>query len=87
MWLVRAYRDDDELAAEWRLSALSDRELERRFGFAPTKLGSTPLGPSELASLDDVLRSPVDSKLDYFLDFDADPQPSAREPSELRVSA
>lgn len=87
MWQIRAYRDDGELSAEWSLNALSDRELEQRLGFAPTKLGSTPLASTELASLADVLRSPVDTGLDYFLDFDADLRPLVQEPSELRASA
>lgn len=87
MWLVRAYRCDGELVAEQPLADLKRGDLERRLGFAPTKLGSTPLDPSQLASLADVLRAPVDAGLDHFLDFDAEPSPAASKASELRVSA
>lgn len=77
MWLVRAYRRDGELAAEQSLVDLKCGDLERRLGFAPTKLGSTPLDGSQLGSLADVLRAPVDAALDHFLDFDADRSPAA----------
>jgi hypothetical protein len=87
MWQIRAYRHDDEFAAEQLLVELKSADLERRLGFAPTRLGSTPLGPSELKGLSDLLRLPVDATLDYFLDFDADSQPRVPGRSELHMSA
>jgi hypothetical protein len=86
MWLVRAYRGDGELAAEQPLADLERRDLERRLGFAPTKLGSTPLDSSQLAALADILRDPVDAELDHFLDFDADPSRASSAPPEFEVS-
>jgi hypothetical protein len=73
MWLVRAYRGDGELAAEQPLDGLKRGDLERRLGFAPMKLGSTPLDSSQLAALADILREPTDAELDHFLDFDIAP--------------
>lgn len=87
MWLIRAYRDDDELALERSLGSLTESDLERRLGFVPSKLGSTPLDLPALAAVADILRSPIDAGLRCFLDFDADPQPASQEPSRLRMSA
>lgn len=87
MWIIRAYRDDDELAAEWSLGSVTDDELKRRLAFAPTKLGSTSLGTSEVVALADVSGTRPDPDLHYFLDFDADSQRAARGARELRMSA
>ncbi len=87
MWMIRAYRGDDELAVEQRLGGLTRRDLERRLGFVPTKLGSTELAASQLASVADIISTPIDARLHYFLDFDADPSPATSKASELRVSA
>ncbi len=86
-WTIRAYGDDDELAAERPLGALTAGELEGRLGFPPTKLGSTPLDPSSLAALADMLDAPVDARLHVFLEFDADPHAAVRASSRLRASA
>jgi hypothetical protein len=87
MWLVRAYSNDDELATEEQLGELTQGELGQRLGFAPTKLGSTPLDSSALVGLADMLRLPVDDRLDYFLDYDADQKPASQKSSALRASA
>lgn len=87
MWLIRAYRADDELALEQPLDGLTPDDLERRLGFAPSKLGSTPLDRSRLVGLADVLHLPIDARLGYFLDFDADAEDAPREQPRLRMSA
>lgn len=87
MWLMRAYRSDEELAVEQPLGDLTHGELEQRLGFSPTRLGSTPLDVSHLASLADMLHFEIDPRLHYFLDFDADSRRVARGSSEVHVSA
>lgn len=85
MWFLRIYNhDDDELVAEHELRA-DDPAFERILGFAPTKLGSTPLDREALTKLDQAfesLRRPGRESWkdrECFLDFDA-------EPSELDVA-
>lgn len=79
MWVLRVYNlDDDELVAEHELRA-DDPALERILGFAPTKLGSTPLDRETLTRLDQAfasLRRPGRESWqdrECFLDFDAEP--------------
>lgn len=79
MWVLRVYNvDDDELVAEHDLRA-ADQELEKILGFAPTKLGSTPLDRDALTRLDQAfasLRRPGRESWndrEWFLDFDAEP--------------
>lgn len=79
MWVLRVYKiDDDELVAEHDLPA-EDPALADILGFAPTKLGSTPLDHDALERLDRALaslrRPGRESWKDRecFLDFDAEP--------------
>ena len=87
MWLLRAYGTNDELAVERSLGEVADGELERRLGFAPTKLGSTPLDAKDLASLADLYGLPIDATMAYFLDFDREPPQSKRGHSKLHLAA
>lgn len=79
MWVLRVYNvDDDELVAEHDIPA-EDPALAQILGFAPTKLGSTPLDHNALRRLDQAfasLRRPGRESWkdrECLLDFDAEP--------------
>jgi hypothetical protein len=89
MWVIRAYdRQTGELVHENELGKATPRRLERMLGFAPTKLGSTPLDQMGLGKLAAAFGLAVDKRLDHFLDFDADLHrvPRGRKPKAAAVS-
>ena len=81
MWVIRAYNVEDELVAEHELPRASLRDLERVLGYAPTQFGSTPLEGQDLGRIVQATGMPVEKGIEYFLDFDADPQPVENLPS------
>lgn len=88
MWVVRAYNPaDDELVDELALPALRLADAEWLLGFAPSKFGSTPLGERDLARLAERFGFPIRKGAEYFLDFDADPQPVGRDHAPAPAAA
>jgi hypothetical protein len=73
MWVIRAYDpNSDELVLEQELR-VTLHGLESCLGFAPTKLGSTPLDLKQIGQL--VPAAEWRNPFAYFLDFDATPKP------------
>lgn len=90
MWVLRNYsRSDDELIDELQLVDFDLEHGEALLGFAPTKLGSTPLEWSTVVELAEGFKVPValDKDADYFLDFDAEPDPVGAESGPLAVTS
>lgn len=81
MWVLRQYsRANDELLSELPLEGFRLADAQELIGYAPTKLGSTPVDPIVALRLQEEgfpLRIEKDSE--FFLDFDAEPEAVDRE--------
>ena len=85
MWKLRFYSPhDDELVAEVELPQMRLEHASELLGYAPTKLGSTPLTEEEFATLCKAFKTIEIAGVDVFLDFDQDSQPA---PLERRPKA
>ena len=76
MWILRQYStDDDELLGEVPLEGWRLEDAERLLGFAPTKLGSTPVDHAAASELmQDGAPLVIEKNSAFFLDFDAEPE-------------
>ncbi len=76
MWILRQYStDDDELLGEVPLEGWRLEDAERLLGFAPTKLGSTPVDHGAAYGLmEEGAPLVIEKNSAFFLDFDAEPE-------------
>jgi hypothetical protein len=87
MWVLRAYHPaDDELIEELPLPYVDDDAAARIIGHAPTKWASTPMSSHAQQRLTNFVHFVPRDGLEYFMDFDADPQQVA-EPSKPATAA